>query len=65
MLVGSPSFAYLLFLPCFSFLSLSSLSAFLSALVKDKESWQKEREEMLATLRSSQNEAKSVSVFAN
>ena len=41
------------------------MSAFLSALVKDKESWQKEREEMLSTLRSSHNEAKSVSVFAN
>ena len=41
------------------------MSTFLSALVKDKESWQKEREEMLSTLRSSHNEAKSVSVFAN
>ena len=40
---------------------MSSLSAFFSALVKDKESWQKEREEMVNTLRTSQNQAESVS----
>ena len=40
---------------------MSSLSAFFSALVKDKESWQKEREERINTLRTSQNQAESVS----
>ena len=40
---------------------MSSLSAFFLALVKDKESWQKEREEMINTLRTSQNQAKSIS----
>ena len=40
---------------------MSSLSAFFSALVKDKESWQKEREEMINTLHTSQNQAESVS----
>ena len=40
---------------------MSSLSAFFSALVKDKESWQKEREEMINTLRTSQNQAESIS----
>ena len=59
---GFSFFAYLLFLPCFFFfLSLSSLSAFFSALVKDKESWQKEQEEMINTLCTSQNQAESVS----
>jgi len=48
------SFSY--FLSCF--LSLS-------ALVKEKEVWMKEREEMVNTLRTSENNAESVSTLAD